>query len=189
MYKLVKLSNEINELFESVKIDINKNVIPIALIGEIYTLLEPKINHDIEKKLGCLGLEIHKSIFLSEWIKEHIFLDNIGYDFSKSYKKYSRKYLNREIGGHTCENLGKAVQFIKNKGCRGIIHLAPLTCMPEIVTKEILPQIAKDYSIPYMSLFIDEHTGEAGFNTRLEAFADLLSLPNSKRSFTFSTVK
>ena len=28
--------------------------------------------------------------------------------------------------------------------------------------------------IPYMKLTIDEHTGEAGFDTRLEAFIDML---------------
>ncbi len=175
IYKLMKFSKEINFLFNSISIDSNKYVIPVGLIGEIYTLLEPKINHNVENKLGNMGLEVHKSLFLSKWIKDHLFLDSIGYDYSKSYRKYSNKYLNREIGGHTCENLGNVVQFIKNKGCQGIIHLAPLTCMPEIVTKEILPEITEEYSVPYMSIFIDEQTGEAGFNTRLEAFADLIT--------------
>jgi predicted nucleotide-binding protein (sugar kinase/HSP70/actin superfamily) len=33
---------------------------------------------------------------------------------------------------------------------------------------------SKDFSKPILSLTIDEHTGEAGFITRLEAFVDML---------------
>ena len=33
---------------------------------------------------------------------------------------------------------------------------------------------AKDYNKPLLCLTIDEHTGEAGFVTRLEAFVDML---------------
>ncbi|MEM5770324.1 MAG: CoA protein activase, partial [Bacillota bacterium] len=48
------------------------------------------------------------------------------------------------------------------------------TCMPEIVAKSILPQISKDYGMPVMTLVLDEHAGEAGIMTRIEAFVDLL---------------
>jgi predicted nucleotide-binding protein (sugar kinase/HSP70/actin superfamily) len=33
---------------------------------------------------------------------------------------------------------------------------------------------SKEFSKPLLSLTIDEHTGEAGFITRLEAFIDML---------------
>ena len=33
---------------------------------------------------------------------------------------------------------------------------------------------AKEYNKPLLCLTIDEHTGEAGFVTRLEAFVDML---------------
>ena len=34
---------------------------------------------------------------------------------------------------------------------------------------------SKEFSKPILTLTIDEHTGEAGFVTRLEAFVDMLS--------------
>jgi len=37
----------------------------------------------------------------------------------------------------------------------------------------LLPEI-KEFTKPLLSLTIDEHTGEAGFITRLEAFVDML---------------
>jgi len=50
-----------------------------------------------------------------------------------------------------------------------------MTCMPEIVSRAILPQVEKDYGIPILYLIVDEQTGEAGFQTRLEAFVDYIS--------------
>jgi len=72
------------------------------------------------------------------------------------------------------ETIGKAVQF-NQEGCDGLIQVAPFTCMPEIVSKSILPSVSYDLGIPAMSLFLDEHSGEGGFQTRLEAFCDLLA--------------
>ena len=37
-----------------------------------------------------------------------------------------------------------------------------------------IEQHAKDFGVPLLHLNTDEHTGEAGFITRLEAFADML---------------
>jgi predicted nucleotide-binding protein (sugar kinase/HSP70/actin superfamily) len=52
--------------------------------------------------------------------------------------------------------------------------VAPFTCIPEIVAKSILPRVSQDFRIPVLSLTIDEQTGRAGVETRLEAFIDLL---------------
>ena len=46
--------------------------------------------------------------------------------------------------------------------------------MPEIVASSILPRVQNDYHIPIMTLIMDELTGYAGVQTRLEAFVDLL---------------
>ena len=64
--------------------------------------------------------------------------------------------------------------MFKEEGWDGVIHLYPFTCMPEIISRSILPQISKEYDMPVLSLVLDEHTGEAGLLTRLEAFVDLL---------------
>jgi len=77
------------------------------------------------------------------------------------------------IGGHAMETIGYAVDYAK-KGFDGLIQVYPLNCMPEIVAQSILPHVEQDYNIPYLCLIVDEMTGEAGFNTRLEAFIDLL---------------
>ena len=58
----------------------------------------------------------------------------------------------------------------------GVIHLYPLTCMPEIIAQCAFDEIQKKYGIPIMTLIIDEMTGESGYITRFEAFIDMLEM-------------
>lgn len=168
-----KLINETKEKILSVEEDPSRDVIKIGVIGEIYTIIEPFVNLDIEKKLGRLGVEIDKSLKVSRWAKEHLVLNPLGLTDEKETREASEPYLKTMIGGHARETIGYAVKFAK-EGFDGIIQVYPLTCMPEIVAQSILPTIEKDYNIPYLCLIVDEMTGEAGYMTRLEAFVDLL---------------
>jgi predicted nucleotide-binding protein (sugar kinase/HSP70/actin superfamily) len=45
-----------------------------------------------------------------------------------------------------------------------------------------LTSISRDFSIPLLHLIIDEHSGEAGIRTRLEAFIDLLKHRKTKNN-------
>jgi len=175
---LRKINGLMEKWFREIKIDKNRKPIKIGLIGEIYSLLEPKINQNLEKKLGYLGVELVKSMYISQWIREKVFLDALGLRNTNVLKHNAYPYITREIGGHCLENIAKVNMFIKD-GCKGIIQLAPFTCMPEIVAKGILNKSSEEQNIPFISLFIDEQTGEVGLQTRLEAFVDLLesSLP------------
>ena len=46
--------------------------------------------------------------------------------------------------------------------------------MPEIVAKSVFDRTEHSREIPVLSLIFDEMGGEAGYITRVEAFADLL---------------
>jgi predicted nucleotide-binding protein (sugar kinase/HSP70/actin superfamily) len=156
------------------------NPLKIGIIGEIYTVLEPFSSLDIEKELGNLGAHVDRSIYLSGWVGQHVFLGLAqGYRPLKSYEHLAKPYLNHFVGGHGVETVGAAVKFIK-EGYDGIIQLLPLGCMPEIVASSILPRIQEDYGIPIMTLTVDEHTGRAGIQTRVEAFVDLLERSRQK---------
>ena len=94
-------------------------------------------------------------------------------------KQAAQPYLNHKVGGHGLETIGETVLYAQNN-YDGVIHLSPFTCMPEIIAKSILPQVSKDLNIPVLSITVDEHTGEAGVITRLEAFIDLLKRNHQK---------
>lgn len=154
----------------------------VGIVGEIYTILDPYSSVDVEEQLGQLGAHVDRSIYLSAWVAKHVFLGVAdGYKSLKPYHKLAKPYLNHFVGGHGQETVGAVVKYARS-GFDGIIHLFPLTCMPEIVASSILPRVQQDYKIPVMTLIVDEHTGHAGVQTRLEAFVDLLERSRHQRS-------
>lgn len=154
----------------------------IGLLGEIYMVLEPRVNFRIEELLGHMGVEVKRSIYLSEWIEEH-FSPRLINKSRLRLRQLARPYLDSHVGGHGLESVASGVEAGVNR-LDGIVQLAPFTCMPEIIAMSPLASISKDFSIPVLHLIIDEHSGEAGIHTRLEAFIDLLKHRKTKRAMT-----
>lgn len=147
-------------------------VIRVGIVGEIYTVLEPLVNLDIEKRLGALGVEVVRGLFLSRWINDNLFKGLLPLP-GHHPEKTAPPFLNHFVGGHGWESVGDTVTFAR-RGCDGVIQLAPLTCMPEIVAHSVMPAVQQATGIPVMTIYLDEQTGEAGLQTRLEAFVDML---------------
>lgn len=169
--QMLELIHDTKRRIKSVDIDTNLKPIKIGIIGEIYTIIEPFSNLNTEERLGNLGVEVHRSMTVRDWARNNIILPVTGRKGYKLEKKLSKPYLPVMIGGHTQECIGHAVHYAKT-GYDGLVQIYPMTCMPEIVSRSILPQVEKDYNIPILYLIVDEQTGEAGFQTRLEAFVD-----------------
>ena len=56
----------------------------------------------------------------------------------------------------------------------GLIFMTSFSCGPDALIGELIKQRAQTHNIPCLLLTMDEHTAEAGFLTRLEAFTDML---------------
>lgn len=154
-----------------IEIDKHKDPVKIAVIGEIYTIIEPFSNLYIEDKLMDYGVSTKRRLSPSWWVKDAA-LSPLGIN-SMDIRKAAKEYLSLGIGGHAVECIGEAV-LAEQEGFHGAIQIFPVGCMPEIVSKAILPKISKDKDFPIMTLVVDEMTGEAGYSTRIEAFIDLL---------------
>ena len=152
--------------------------IKIAIVGEIYVVLDPFANMDVEIELGKLGVEVERTMSLSRWIKYSLFLNPLGVDEWKEVHNAAMPYLKRDVGGDGWESVGEKVIHAKD-GCDGLIHLAPFTCMPEIVAQNIMPSTKED--IPVLSILCDEQLARPGMITRLEAFVDLLKFRRRHR--------
>jgi len=73
------------------------------------------------------------------------------------------------------ELLGSAFTFASTPGIKGIIYITPFACGVDAFVLEFIErQLKAKYNIPLLKLTVDEHTGEAGFDTRLEAFLDMV---------------
>lgn len=70
----------------------------------------------------------------------------------------------------------KAAHFLFNQHkIDGVLHLTAFGCGPDSILNKLIEFEAKQHrDIPFMTLMIDEQTGEAGLTTRLEAFVDMV---------------
>lgn len=171
--EMMELMERTISKLNKVKIDKSKEPIKIGLIGEIYTVIEPFVNLEVERKLGHMGVLVEKSLTPTLWVEHHVAKFPFGAKTENEKYRLAKPYLETLVGGHGRETVGSAIYYA-NRGFDGVIQLLPLNCMPEIVAKSILSTVSKDLNFPIMTLILDEMTGEAGYMTRLEAFIDLL---------------
>lgn len=172
--EILHLIEETGKKLKNVEINHALEPLKIGIIGEIYTIIEPFTNLNIEERLGEMGIEVHRSMTVKDWTQNTLIKPMTG---RKSYvleKKLSKPYLPVMIGGHAQQCIGHAVRYAQ-MGYDGLVQIYPMTCMPEIVSRTILPQVEKDYNIPILYMIVDEQTGEAGYVTRIEAFVDCVS--------------
>jgi len=175
--EFLKFKKEIFKKISGIEIDKNKKIPKVGLVGEIYTVCDGAINFGIEEKLGREEIEVHREMDLTYHLKKGIF----------PWKDWiiQRKimpYLRSTVGGHGRDAIKEMLDCVKN-GFDGVIHLLPFGCMPEVTIRPILEKIHLESGIPFLSLSLDEQVAEAGINTRLEAFVDVVrNYHRSKKS-------
>ena len=147
------LKNAITGKVEKEKFSIN-----IALISHGYNIYDERACMKIFDKLESMEVGVYTSLQLtSEQMAEGI--TSLG----------QQRYWANEY-----EMTGTAGHYLKDNKIDGIITLNAFGCGPDSLMIERIARKAKDANKPMLSLTIDEHTGEAGFITRLEAFIDML---------------
>ncbi|MHB1394980.1 MAG: acyl-CoA dehydratase activase-related protein [Clostridia bacterium] len=140
----------------------------IGLIGHPYLLYDNFINMSLIKKLRDRGVEI----LTPDMIDPHIINERC-MELSKRMFWSSGKSL-----------IGSALYIMDNNSIDGMLALTAFGCGVDSLAIEFIDRYARRYyRKPYMVLNIDEHTGDAGFNTRIEAFFDLLDWRNSNAAY------
>ncbi|TGE34279.1 acyl-CoA dehydratase activase-related protein [Desulfosporosinus sp. Sb-LF] len=75
---------------------------------------------------------------------------------------------------HAKQIFGAGNKFVKDQEVDGIIYLSCFGCGTDSMIQELLARKAREQHKPYMVITLDEHSGEAGLVTRLEAFLDMV---------------
>ncbi|HHV35745.1 MAG TPA: hypothetical protein GXX59_09290 [Syntrophomonadaceae bacterium] len=131
----------------------------IGLIGHPYNLYDPYISMNLIKKLYTLGVSV---------VTPESLTDNEIEDKSNKLPKRLFWTLGKRM-------IGSALNFYQNRRLDGLIYLTSFGCGPEALVEEMVARWAKQRDdLPLMMLTIDEHTGEAGMLTRLEAFTEMI---------------
>jgi predicted nucleotide-binding protein (sugar kinase/HSP70/actin superfamily) len=161
------------DAFRAIPLYYDRQLLQVALVGDLYTMVESFFNMGLERELGRLGVHVDRCFWISDSAKELVQtkLLHRGHTFQKL--RAARRYLARDIGGFARSTVGEAALFAR-QGVDGLIHLAPFNCTPEVMAHNALLALRREEGVPLLSLSFDEHTARAGLITRLEAFVDLL---------------
>jgi len=138
----------------------------IAVVGYPYAIYDDYINGGI---LGLLSKE-KVQVYTQDMLSDKV-LNRQARHLPKSTFWY---FSNRAVYG--------GLHFMKQKRIDGIIHVTAFACGPDSVVDRLLEiEAHRHNSKPYLSITIDEHTGEAGIRTRVEAFIDMLNYRRNKK--------
>lgn len=148
----------------------------IRIAGEIWVVLEQAATHDIERWLGRYArprIWIDRENSASSWFNLHVLRLPSALQREQQVIEAARPWLSRKVGGHGQLTIGQTV-LAPAEGMDGVLHIFPFTCMPEIIAQNILVRVTEELDIPILTYIVSEQTGEAGMETRLESFIDLL---------------
>jgi predicted nucleotide-binding protein (sugar kinase/HSP70/actin superfamily) len=141
--------------------------------------MEPFFNCDIEKWLAGKGAVMERSLYMSDLFTPMGRNPVTGRD-DEDIGRTAAPYLCHEIGGHGQINVAAAVDFAR-RGFDAVLHFFPFTCLPEIIAKMVFTRVSAELDVPILSISIDEQTGRAGMQTRLEALIDLAWSKQTRR--------
>lgn len=131
----------------------------IALLGHGYNVYDQYTNLGMIRKLQRLGATVRT--------KEMVPKDIVNRLANQLPKKMFWTFGKQLIGS--------GLYYLNNPEIRGIIFVSSFGCGPDSMVGELLERWARrNGKKPFMFLTIDEHSGEAGLVTRLEAFMDMI---------------
>ncbi|MHB8894675.1 MAG: hypothetical protein ACYC99_05785 [Candidatus Geothermincolia bacterium] len=170
---------EAQERFTMVRLDRARDHITVGLVGEIFVVLEPFFNFDIDRFLGARGAVAERSVNIADTVYPGGRNPVFGYS-ERAVARAAEPFLSHEVGGDGLLSVGGAALFAK-RDFDAVVHFLPFTCMPEVIAKGVLSRLSCELGIPVLSLSIDEQTGKAGVETRLEALLDLARASRKRR--------
>ncbi|HHU63247.1 MAG TPA: hypothetical protein GXZ32_03415 [Clostridiales bacterium] len=135
-----------------------KKDVTIGLMGYVYNIYDSFISMDVLTKLKNLDV----NVLTFEMIKPKTLNAPI-------------KKLNKALFWDFSNKIFAAgMHFLDNPNIDGIIHVTAFNCGPDSFLGKLMEIKSEACKKPFMTIRVDEHTGESHMNTRLEAFIDML---------------
>lgn len=134
--------------------------IRLAVLGYPYLIYDSYVSLGLLDKLESMGVEVVTAETL--WAQ----------------RKIRTFHHQKQLFWTYSEMVQKAGYYVFGPDCRdidGVIHVTAFACGPDAMVDKLLElESARSNDRSFLSLCLDEQTGEAGCHTRLEAFVDML---------------
>lgn len=129
----------------------------LALLGHPYVLYDDFITHRLLPRLRSMGVEV----LTPEMVPEAALDAAITKLDGRSYWTYEGEVVG--AGGYYVDS-----------GADGLVGVLSFGCGPDSLMMDVVKRYAREKGCPFLGITLDEHTGEAGLLTRLEAFVDMI---------------
>lgn len=137
----------------------DKFTLNIAVIGHGYNIYDSYINMNLLQKLKKQNVNITTIDMISERI--------INQKAETLQKKMFWNFGRKAMGG--------VLDILDRNYMDGIIYLMSFGCgVDSFVCDLVERKIRQRSDLPFTVIMLDEHSGEAGLNTRIEAFIDMI---------------
>lgn len=156
-YRAVKKYKLNNKLIQSdQKLTNNLN---IMVVGHSYNIYDRHISMATIDKLKEQGI----SVLTPEMVEK------------RKTNYYIKKVPKRMFW--TCGKtiIGSTFSAMYERKIDGVIYISSFGCGLDSILEDLIRRKAKELKIPHTLLTIDEHSGQAGVNTRIEAFIDMIN--------------
>jgi predicted nucleotide-binding protein (sugar kinase/HSP70/actin superfamily) len=130
----------------------------LGVVGHPYLLRDEYINQGLLRRLEGLGVQSLTPEDLPAGAADGAVQVHSG----EAYWAYASSLL------------GAGLCFLEREAVDGLVAVVAFGCAPDSGLSPVLGQAARQAGVPMLTLTLDEHSGEAGLVTRLEAFVDML---------------
>lgn len=166
----------------AVPLDLRRPVVRVVITGEVFCVVDPFANGQLERRLAQLGAEPHRVLWQTDYLLHGMKLGRFGHLGGRPRAiRAARPYMPEDIGGDAAANVGHAIMAHK-RGDDGMVHLKPFACMMEFVAENVLRTVSSDLDFPILSLTLDDVNGTERLQVRLEAFVENLFRRQQKRA-------
>ena len=165
-YSIIKNYIKYRHKFKKIPIYKPHDCLKIGIVGELYSIMEPFCNNNLEIKLASYGIEVHRFTTLTYLLFQK------KYNIKRLLKK-GKKYIKYHLGADATESIVISKELAE-LDYDGIIHIKSFGCTPEINAMPILEKISNEYNIPIIYFSFDSGRSDVSIDTRIEAFYDML---------------
>ena len=163
---LRKITYQAKKTIQEIQLRRPEHPLRVGIVGELYTLMEPFSNFEIEKQLAREGIVVSRIMGLRFLLIGKKAKDSLG---------CCGGYLRNHVGANGTDSVSQSLRYAR-MGYDGVLHLKSFGCIPELNATPALMSISQEHGIPVLHLSFDSHSSETGVQTRLEAFVDMLRM-------------
>lgn len=148
----------------------------IAMIGEIFCCCDERVNRSLQSKIRSCGANPINTATVSDFCRteeEGFWSRMLFRNARQRHVREANRYFEGLFAGHARENIANLLHAIE-QGVDGVVHVMPLSCMPECTIEAYVDSICEKAGVPLLRIPIDENNSDAALTTRIETFIRLI---------------